>query len=190
MFPQFSQAESNHNIVQEPLWIFGYGSLIWRADFPFLESRLAAVDGYARRFWQGSTDHRGVPGAPGRVVTLIDAPGERCWGRAYRLDPGHGAAVLAQLDYREKNGYERLQLPTMLDCGQQLTAITYRAAANNPHYLGPASAASIASQIASAHGPSGSNRQYLLELRSALAVAGQPDEHVDELARLVEGLSG
>jgi cation transport regulator ChaC len=44
--------------MREELWIFGYGSLVWRPAFPFAERRGAWI-GFARRFWQSSTDHRG-----------------------------------------------------------------------------------------------------------------------------------
>ena len=168
-------------------WVFGYGSLIWRPGFPCLTSEIAAIDHRVRRFWQGSTDHRGVPGAPGRVVTLVDAPGERCWGRAFALPPEQKLAILAGLDHREQGGYQRLALPLHFADGRTVQGVTWIATADNPNYLGPAPDPVIAEQIRRAAGPSGPNREYALRLDEALRADGHDDPHVREIAALVRG---
>ena len=173
---------------QNGLWIFGYGSLIWRTEFPYAESRPAWINGWSRRFWQGSTDHRGVPGAPGRVVTLVEDPGAICWGRAYRLDPRLEDKVMAQLDYREKGGYERDQVALHFSRTESLIGTLYHATPDNKNYLGDADISLIAKQVLQAHGPSGPNTEYVLQLQAALAELGAEDEHVNELASALRQL--
>ena len=158
-------------------WVFGYGSLIWKQDFPFLEARPASISGWARRFWQGSHDHRGVADAPGRVVTLVEAPGEVCHGRAFLV----GEQVFEHLDHREKNGYERRDLPVIFD-DEVVTATTYVAAVGNRAYLGAAPMHEMIAQIERSAGESGSNREYVIELARALEELGIDDPHVRTLA--------
>lgn len=162
--------------VTQPTWVFGYGSLIWKQDFPYLDARPGWITGWARRFWQGSHDHRGVEDDPGRVVTLVAAPGERCHGRAFLVEP----AVFDHLDHREKNGYDRIHVKIETESGS-LDGVVYRAAENNQAYLGPAPPDEIAAQINRCIGPSGANRDYLLELARALRSMGYSDDHVFEV---------
>ncbi len=72
---------------EEPLYVFGYGSLVWRPGVEHVECHTLCLRGFRRAFHQGSTDHRGTPGAPGRVVTLVQEPGAVTWGKALRLPP-------------------------------------------------------------------------------------------------------
>ena len=163
-------------------WLFGYGSLDWRVDFEFTDRRDAWIEGWSRRFWQGSPDHRGVPSAPGRVVTLIEDAGARCWGRAYRVPE----SALPHLDHREKAGYERLRLTAHTREGARLDdVLVYIGGPANPSFLGPASTSKMVEHIATSSGPSGSNAEYLLRLADALASMGVTDEHVQGLAAAV-----
>lgn len=176
-------------INTRPLWIFGYGSLIWRADFPYAERRPAYIKNYARRFWQGSADHRGTPQAPGRVVTLIEQPDAVCWGMAYRIAQEQGDQVLAHLDYREKGGYRRTELMLYLKDQAPVSGITYHATEDNPHFLGAADSLSIARQIIASQGPSGHNIEYVLCLQEALSQLEADDPHVREIAAHVRRIS-
>ena len=163
-----------------PTWVFGYGSLIWKQDFPYLESRPGRIKGWARRFWQGSHDHRGLDHDPGRVVTLVAAPGEHCDGRAFLVEP----EVFEHLDRREKNGYERIAVEIAFASGQT-SGVVYRAAEHNVAFLGPAPMDEMAAQINRCAGPSGANRDYVLELARALRSMGYLDPHVSEIENAI-----
>ena len=161
------------------VWLFGYGSLIYKADFPFIERRPASIRGWARRFWQGSHDHRGTPKAPGRVVTLIAEPDATCIGVAYLVSP----ETFASLDVREKNGYLRLATELTLDDGRHVNGLVYIATPANAAFLGAASEREIALHVSRSHGPSGANRDYVLHLADALRQLGADDPHVFAIER-------
>ena len=169
---------------QHEVWLFGYGSLIHKADFAFIERRRASISGWARRFWQGSHDHRGTPVDPGRVLTLVEDAGATCVGMAYRITP----QVFDHLDHREKNGYLRHVVDIAFDDGMHVDGLVYIADADNAAWLGPASDAEIAGQIASARGPSGSNRDYVERLADALRALGAEDAHVFAIEAHLRGI--
>lgn len=166
------------------MWIFAYGSLIWRPSFPFVERRRAFVRGWIRRFWQGSPDHRGVPHAPGRVATLVRAEAETCGGCAYRIEPASAERVLAELDARERAGFERHQLPLLdaPDGAPFATGLVYVASPDNPHFLGELDEREIAAWVRRSAGPSGSNEEYVVRLHRALGELAIEDVHVDAIA--------
>lgn len=167
----------------EGVWVFGYGSLIWRPGMAFAERRVARVRGWARRFWQGSHDHRGLPHAPGRVVTLVPEPEASCEGVAYRLPTDQATAAFAGLDHREKNGYQRRNVRLEFRLGGTSAGIVYIAPVGNRAFLGPAPLDQMVAQIARAAGPSGTNVDYVRELEAALRRLAINDPHVFELAR-------
>lgn len=168
-----------------PHWIFAYGSLLWRPDFPFSERRPARVRGFARRLHQGSPDHRGTPERLGRVATLVSAPGAECGGAIYRLPEADAGAILEALDRREQGGYARLDLdafPVDFTDSAPVRAITWIATPENPYHLGASALAEMVAQIRDAVGPSGANVDYVLRLDETLRALGFPDPHVAEIA--------
>lgn len=168
------------------VWLFGYGSLIYKVDFPYLQAKPAYITGWQRRFWQGSHDHRGTPDAPGRVVTLVEVQGARCVGMAYQVTPD----TFHYLDHREKNGYLRFFTPLywLEDPAHEISqeqGVVYIANADNAAYLGPASDNDIVQHIAKSTGPSGPNSEYLLQLAQALRQLKAEDAHVFTLEQML-----
>ncbi|CAL5333282.1 hypothetical protein CsSME_00014955 [Camellia sinensis var. sinensis] len=175
------------------MWVFGYGSLIWKAGFNYDDRLFGFIKNYRRVFYQGSTDHRGTPEYPGRTVTLEPAEGEICWGAAYKISGKEDKeTALTYLEVREKQYDQKAYVDFFTDPVASKPAISgvmvYVASPDkklNPNYLGPASLEEIAKQIIHAEGPSGPNRDYLFQLEKALIQSGCEDKHVSDLANEV-----
>jgi len=166
----------------DEIWLFGYGSLIYKVDFPFLEKRPAYISGWQRRFWQGSHDHRGTPESPGRVLTLVESANARCFGVAYRVTE----QVFDHLDHREKNGYLRLIIDIQFADGESKRGVLYIAKPDNAAFLGEATDRVIAQQIFASTGPSGRNRDYVYLLADALREFDEHDCHVFTIDTLLK----
>ena len=135
-----------------------------------------------------SPDHRGTPEAPGLVVTLIESPSAPLVGVAYRIESEHAHAVLAELDHRERAGYERVEvrLEFVAEPFGQACGLTYQARADNPGFVVSPSELEIAAVIRGARGPSGDNVSYVRRLAQALREIGEEDRHVFAIERLLE----
>lgn len=116
---------------------------------------------------------------------MVEQPGETCWGRAYALDPAQEDDILAALDHREQQGYDRRVVQLGFADGPGPAALVYVATPDNPSFAGPTPLTQIAEIIASRAGPSGPNREYLVELADALRAMDVDDPHVFALEALV-----
>lgn len=168
------------------MWIFGYGSLIWRPGFSFRQKKLAKLPGWQRRFSQKSIDHRGTFAAPGRVVTLEAQMSAECWGVAFQVAEKERPQILDYLDEREKGGYNRAFLELDIQGMGTQEALTYIASPENPNYAGPSELKVTAEIILQSHGPSGSNLEYLLQLHDALRAWEIDDPYVKALVSCIQ----
>uniref|UniRef100_A0A182K0E1 glutathione-specific gamma-glutamylcyclotransferase n=1 Tax=Anopheles christyi TaxID=43041 RepID=A0A182K0E1_9DIPT len=191
--PRAVEGEEND---QQDIWIFGYGSLVWKADFPFEEKRTGYIKGFLRRFYQNSIDHRGTQERPGRVVTLIHSedPESKVWGMGYRIGASEKRKVLKHLDHREKNGYDRHIVkfypypPSTEQLNDPQPILLYVATQDNPSFAGPNdSLEEIATQILDSVGQSGRNPEYVYKLAEAMRqlYPGERDDHLFELEQLL-----
>lgn len=172
--------------VRRPLWIFGYGSLMWRPGFEFEEAVPARVEGWQRGFFIYSTHHRGTHARPGLVLALDR--GGTCTGMAFRVAPGKSAHTLAYLRAREQiNGVYREQpVRTRLEdgSGRHVEAITYVAERRHPSYAGRLSLSSQARLIRAASGISGPNLHYLINTVRHLEALGCRQQDLNRLVAL------
>lgn len=187
------------------LFLFGYGSLCWRpGDVVFTDARPALVRGFKRRFWQRSEDHRGVPGAPGRVVVCVPqdvlrdvdphrtADVQVVQGRLFRVPAAERETTLQYLGIREKGGYSDIMVPVYEDVVAQeplCSAVLFSATEDNEFFAGHDADGldldQIAAVIAKSVGPSGANVEYLFNLAQWLRDNQLVDEHVFDLERRV-----
>ena len=174
-------------VIERSVWIFAYGSLLWRPGFAFHSCRSAILPGWKRRFWQGSPDHRGTKSHPGRVVTLVPQASAVCVGMVYQLDRENADEIMRALDVREQGGYVREQLQVSLENRQSIAATTWIAHSDNQNFLGPTTHSNIASHIASSAGPSGSNIDYFERLLDALSQLNVREAHTRRISRWLPG---
>ncbi|KAL1491738.1 hypothetical protein ABEB36_012289 [Hypothenemus hampei] len=172
------------------MWVFGYGSLMWKVDFPYSNKIIGYIKGYERRFYQLSTDHRGTPENPGRVVTLIPSSKDtKVYGIAYQIDQADVEFVVKHLDYREKGGYERKTVTFYPkdDSVPPFDLTIYLASTDNPNYAGHAELDDIALQVVQSIGPSGPNIDYVCNLAKIMreVVPEAKDDHLFELEEKV-----
>lgn len=169
------------------LYVFGYGSLIWRPGFPHHAAEPALLRGFHRRFCIWSRHYRGSPETPGLVLGLDR--GGACRGVAFRVAARDAASVLDYLDARENIGdevvYARRRLPVrLLATGRMVQAIAYIVDRRAKQYCRPA-VEDAARAIAQGVGQAGSNRDYLLNTRDHLRAMGVRDAGLDRIAALL-----
>jgi len=174
----------------DPLWVFGYGSLLWNPEIDVAERAPALLEGYHRSFCMRSIHHRGSEAEPGLVLALDAGDGASCEGLALRARPGTEGAALAALRAREliSSAYvERLVTLSLTD-GRRVTALAYVIDPAHAQYCGGMPLEEQARMIARATGGRGPNAEYLFNTVEHLERLGVRDGELDWLAARVRVL--
>jgi cation transport protein ChaC len=165
------------------LWVFGYGSLMWRPGFPYLERRLAHLHGYHRSLCVYSHVHRGTPEKPGLVLGLDR--GGRCQGVAFRVAAAEADATVHYLREREQVTavYRERHLPVQLDDGRAVTALAYVVDRSHPQYAGRLPEPELLRFVRQGAGVSGLNPDYVRSTYEHLAAMGVDDPVLQRLTQ-------
>lgn len=165
------------------LWVFGYGSLIWRPDFDFAERRAAKVHGWHRALKMWSRVNRGTPECPGLVFGML--PGGSCRGMAFRVERTHARQVMVNLWQREMvlGVYD----PRWLDCQTadgSVRALAFTLPRSSPSYTGVLADDEYRRIFAQASGIYGSTRDYAETTHAELLRLGIYDRALERLVAL------
>ncbi len=175
------------------LWVFGYGSLMWRPGFEFEQSARARLQGYSRRFCVHSVHHRGTEARPGLVLGLDR--GGACDGMAFKVPAERIPETLSYLRAREQvNGvYREARLPVTLQAGEadredgaagghrRVIALTFLVERAHPSYASTLTLRDQARFIRGAHGLSGDNISYVVNTLDHLALLGIREPALERL---------
>ena len=182
-----SLRETLDNRRDEDLWLFGYGSLMWKPDFAYADRRVARVQGYHRRFCLWQKRYRGNRVNPNLMLAL-DAGGA-CAGVAFRVPAPNVGTKIAVTWRRELvgNGYRPRWVTAHTDSGP-VPAVAFIANRDNAErYTGRLPDEVVARYIAEACGEGGSGAEYLLETVLALEKLQLRDSRLWRLQSLVAG---
>jgi cation transport protein ChaC len=173
----------------EDLWVFGYGSLIWRPGFEYLERVPAHVIGMHRSLCVYSFDHRGTPERPGLVLGLDF--GGACRGIAYRVAAKQRIVALDYLREREQTTavYREMVRGVWL-AGQperRVEALCYVVDRGHAQYAGRLTHDRQLQIVRQAHGRSGNNRDYVVETAKALEALDILDHDLQVVAERLKG---
>ncbi len=170
--------------MSEDLWVFGYGSLMWRPGFEFLEKRPARLNGAHRALCVVSHFHRGTPERPGLVLGLDQ--GGSCRGIAFRVAGPERETVIQYLREREQvtSVYlEKYRLVDLLDGGRErVSAVCYLVDRGHAQYAGTLSPEEQLAYVKRGHGKSGNNPDYVLATVEALRGLNIRDRSLEWLA--------
>ena len=159
----------------QDLWIFAYGSLMWRPDFAFEEVRRARVFGFHRALCIYSHLYRGTPAHPGLVLGLDR--GGSCVGLCFRIAAEAVAATLAAVRKRElvTSVYAEITAPVRLADGRRRIAITYAARRDHVQYAGALPRSELLRIVRQGSGISGANLDYVRNTHHHLLELGVSD---------------
>jgi cation transport protein ChaC len=172
------------------LWVFGYGSLMWRPGFDVLERMPAKLIGMHRALCVYSFVHRGTPEKPGLVMGLDR--GGMCRGIAYRVAAAKREETIAYL--REREQVTSVYLETIRrialedETRRQVRALCYAVDRGHVQYAGRLSVDESVHYVRQGHGRSGNNRDYVIETVRALEALGYRETELHLVAERLKGV--